>query len=56
MNKIVSKVIQIKADELPPQVDFIESEIIKAGIKPLRWAIVEVEDKNLTLSVSGEII
>ena len=53
MSEVISKTIKIKTEKLPPEVDFIENEIIKSGLEPLRWAIVEVEDNLLTLSVSG---
>ena len=53
MSEVISKTIKIKTEKLPPEVDFIESEITKSGIEPLRWAIVDVIDNELTLSVSG---
>lgn len=53
MSEVISKTIKIKAGKLPPDIEFIEKEIIKSGIEPLRWAIVEVDDDILTLSVSG---
>ena len=53
MSEVISKTIKIKADKLPPEADFIEQEIIKSGLEPLRWAIVDVTDNELTLSVSG---
>lgn len=56
MNGIISKTIKIKAATLPPSVDFIEKEILKHKIEPLRWAIVEVSCGELTLSVSGRIL
>ena len=56
MSKVISKTIKIKSEIMPPEVDFIESEIIKSGLEPLRWAIVEVNKKELTLSVSGREI
>ena len=56
MSEVISKTIKIKTDKLPPEVKFIEEEIIKSGLEPLRWAIVEVEGDILTLSVSGRII
>ena len=52
----MSKTIKIKTEILPPEVDFIETEIVKSGIEPLRWAIVDVKDNELTLSVSGRKI
>jgi len=56
MSEIISKTIKIISPIMPPSVDFIESEIIKQAIEPLRWAIVEVDKNELTLSVSGRKI
>ena len=56
MNKVVSKIIKIKTQNLPPKVDFIENEIIKNNIEPLRWAIIEISNDELTISVSGRIL
>ena len=53
---IKSKIIKIECEKLPPSVDFIEKEIKRQGFDPVRWAIVEVKDKELTLSVSGTLI
>ncbi len=53
MEEVISKTLKIQTPHLPPRVDFIEKEIESSGIEPLRWAIVDVEDKILTLSVSG---
>ena len=53
MSEIISKTIKIIADKMPPSVDFIEKEIIKNKIEPLRWAIVDIKDNELKLSVSG---
>lgn len=53
MEKIISKTIEIKTNELPPKVDFIENEIRNFGFEPVRWAITEVKNNKLTLSVSG---
>ena len=54
MGSIISKTVIIKSFKMPPEVDFIEKEILKQGLKPLRWAIVEVKEENeLVLSVSG---
>ncbi len=53
MSEIISKTIKIIIDKMPPSVDFIEKEIIKNKIEPLRWAIVDVKDNELKLSVSG---
>ena len=53
---VVSKTIKIKSPLMPPKVDFIEKEIEKQGIEALRWAIVEANGNELTLSVSGRIL
>ena len=54
--EIISKTITIKTEKLPPSVNFIENEIKKRGLEPVRWAIVEIEKNILTLSVSGYLI
>jgi len=61
MNKIISKTIKIKAPfVMPPTSRYIEDEILKQGLKPLRWAIVDIDktetDNTIILSVSGEVI
>lgn len=53
MKEVISKTIKIKTPTIPPSVEFIENEIIKNEIEPLRWAIVEIKENELTLSVSG---
>ena len=53
MDKIISKTIKIKSDKMPPNVDFIENEIKKLGFEPIRWAIVEINDKELTINLSA---
>ena len=53
MSKVISKTIKIMADKMPPSVDFIENEIKKLNIEPIRWAIIDVNNKELTLSVSA---
>ena len=55
-NSIISKTIKIKSDKLPPEVDFIEEQIKLQGLNPVRWAIVDVKEKELVLSVSGYIV
>lgn len=48
---IVSEQLKIaKTAELTS--DYIESELKKHSIEPLRWAIVEVQDEFYVLSVS----
>lgn len=56
MNEVISKTVKIKTPILPPEVDFIEQKIIEENIEPLRWAIVDIKDDILTLSVSGRIL
>ena len=56
MSEIISKTIKIISPTMPPKVEFIEKEIIKNNIEPLRWAIVEVNKNELTISVSGRIL
>ncbi len=56
MNKIISKTIKIKTPILPPSIDFIEQEIKKSGIIPLRWAIIDASGNELLISASGEEI
>ena len=53
MSEVISKTIKIAVDKLPPSVEFIENEIKKTGLDPLRWAITDVNKKELTLSVSA---
>ena len=53
MSEVISKTLKIKSPVMPPNVDYIEQEIIKNNIEPLRWAIVDVEGDMLTISVSG---
>ena len=53
---VISKTIKIISPNMPPSVEFIENEIEKQGIEALRWAIVEVNNNELTLCVSGRIL
>ena len=53
---IVTKTLKIETPKLPPEVEFIENKIKESGITPLRWAIVDVEDKILTVNASGKVI
>ena len=36
-----------------PTTEYIESELIKRNINPLRWAVVDVSDKMYTISVAN---
>lgn len=49
--QITSKLIELKLG-LPIDNDFIEVELRKNGIIPLRWAIVKVKGNILTVSVA----
>lgn len=53
---VISKTIKIISPKMPPDVEFIEKEIEKFNIEPLRWAIVDVKNNELTISVSGRIL
>ena len=46
---IVTKNINI---DFTKDIENIEKAIISCGINPLRWAIVDSNDKELTISVS----
>ena len=35
-----------------PSVEYVESELTKLNINPLRWAIVHVSDKIFTISAA----
>lgn len=56
MNEVISKTIKIISPTLPPSVEFIEKEIEKQGLEALRWAIVDIKENELTISVSGRIL
>ena len=53
---VITKTIKIISPIMPPDVDFIESEIEKQGIEALRWAIVEINENELTICASGRIM
>lgn len=53
MSKVISKTIKIISPQMPPRVDFIEQEIQKLNLDPIRWAIVEIEENELTISFSA---
>ena len=49
--KIINKEIQIpKSDEVSS--GYIESELSKQGVVPLRWAIVKTDENFFTINVS----
>ena len=49
--QIVSKLVQIFNVENPSS-EYIENELTNRNINPLRWAVVNVSDKMLTISVA----
>ena len=51
--KIVDKIIKLKSDIMPPKNSFIEDKIRLLGIEPIRWAIIEIQNDELTLNVTG---
>ena len=53
MSNVISKILKIATQNMPPKVDFIEQQIKLNKIEPIRWAIVDIEGNNLTISVSG---
>ena len=52
---IISKIVKIEVDSDLSD-DYIETELLKMGINPLRWAIVKVDNKSLTISVALETL
>lgn len=50
--QVVSELIQIP-NTGKPSVEYIEGELIKRNINPLRWAVVHVDDKMYTVSVAN---
>jgi len=50
--EVVSELVDIKNNH-QPSVEYIENELIKRNINPLRWAIVDVSDKILTVNVAN---
>ena len=53
MSEIISKTIKIISPQMPPRVDFIENEIKKLNLEPIRWAIVDIQKNELTISFSA---
>ena len=50
--KAVSKLVKIK-NNANPTTEYIEGELLKEGINPLRWAVVEVSEEFYTISVTN---
>ena len=52
--KVESKLVEIPNNK-KPTVDYIEQELIKRNINPLRWAVVDISDTIYTVSVADLI-
>lgn len=50
--QVESRIVKISNNGIP-SVDYIESELTKLNINPLRWAIVDVSDRIYTVSVAN---
>ena len=50
--QIVSELIDIPNNG-NPSTEYIEKELTKRNFKPLRWAVVHVDDKMYTVSVAN---
>ena len=49
--KVVSSIAKIANDGYLTT-EYIESELTKLNINPLRWAIVDVDDKIISISIA----
>lgn len=52
---IVSEILDIKNNG-NPSTEYIESELKKHGIEPLRWAIVKISNDFFTINVAYDKI
>ena len=52
--EIVSKLVEIEAN-LPVDNNYIEVKLAQMNIYPLRWAIVNVGQNTLTISLACEV-
>jgi hypothetical protein len=50
--QVVSELVEIKNNG-QPTTEYIEKELTKLNINPLRWAIVDVSDKMYKVSVAN---
>ena len=50
--QVVSEIVKIPNNNAPT-VEYVESELTKRNINPLRWAIVHVSDKIYRVSVAN---
>ena len=53
--EIISKLVEIEADS-PLSSEYIENKLKEMKITPLRWAIVNINGKTLTISLACENI
>jgi len=51
--EIISKLVEIEA-KLPVDNEFVEAKLAEMNIYPLRWAIVSIKGKILTISLACE--
>ena len=49
--EVISTLIDIE-NNFEPSVEYIEKELTKRNIEPLRWAVVNVSDKIITVNVA----
>lgn len=49
---VISELIEIPNNNAPTT-EYIEAELTKRNINPLRWAVVHVSDKIYTVSVAN---
>lgn len=50
--QVISELIEIPNNNAPTT-EYIEEELTKRNINPLRWAVVHVSDKIYTVSVAN---
>ena len=50
--QVISELIEIPNNG-NPTTEYIENELTKRNINPLRWAVVHVDDKIYTVSVAN---
>lgn len=50
--QVISELIEIPNNHAPTT-EYIEKELTKRNINPLRWAVVHVSDKIFTVSVAN---
>jgi len=50
--QVKSELVEIKNNG-QPTTEYIEQELTKRNINPLRWAIVDINDKIYTISVAN---